>query len=114
MKLILLTSEQAGKVRGRHGRYSGLDPVPTDNGMFVLPVEVLADPEHEEVLNDLGACKFAEIDDLQEIDMKLPKDDPARIKQVLSVKSISGVTIKAEQEMTEKPAYEDVVKIITR
>jgi len=108
MKAIILNKDQADKVRGNHGKYSALDPIPTDSGMFVLPIEVLDDPEHKEVLNDLGGCKYAEIDLLQVVDTKLSVNDPMREKQVLSVKTISPVMINIEKSMTEKPIYEVV------
>ena len=108
MKLIILTPEQASQVRGRHGKYSALDPIEADNGMFILPVDVLEDPEHREVLSDLGACKFAEINVSDVIDVKLPEGDPEKITQVLSVKEISPVSITAEKEMLVKPVYEKV------
>lgn len=111
MKLIYLTSEQADKVRGRHGKYSALEPVATDNGAFVLPIEVLDDPEHAEVLKDLEVCKFVEIDIKDVVDAKLPEDSPQKIKQVLSVKSVSPEIIKVEKEMIVKPTY-TVIKSI--
>ena len=110
MKVIILTSEQAEKVRGRHGKYSALDPVLADNGMFILPTDVMDDPEHKEVFADLGECKFAEIDILQVTDTKLPEDDLMREKQVLSVKEISPVIITTEKAMAEKPIYDKVIK----
>lgn len=109
MKIIYLTQEQADKVRGRHGKYSALDPIMADNGMFILPVEVLNDPEHKEVLSQLGECKFAEIDVTEVVNVKLPVDDINRTNQVLSVKEVSSVSITAEKEMTVKPVYEKVL-----
>jgi hypothetical protein len=72
MKMILLTKEQAEKVRGRHGRYSALDPISTGDGNFMLGMEVLDDPEHDEVLDDLLKCEEAEIDIIKTIDEKVP------------------------------------------
>ena len=114
MKVIYLDKDQSDKVRGRHGKYSALDPVAADNGMFILPVEVLDDPEHKEVLSDLGACKFAEINVSDVTDTKLPVDDINRTKQVLSVKEISPVNIVIEKEMPIKPVYEKVVQQIIK
>ena len=109
MKVIYLAKEQADKVRGRHGQYSALDPIALDDGRFMLPVDVLEDKEHAEVLSDLGACKFAEIDVSDVTDTKLPVDDFMRTKQVLSVKEISPVSIEVEKEMTVKPVYERII-----
>jgi hypothetical protein len=96
MKAILLTKEQADKVRGRHGTYSKLDPMVIADGRFILPIEVLTDPEHKEVFNSLGECKYAEIDIVQKVDAKLPELDPMKETQVFSVKSVSKVIIAAE------------------
>lgn len=108
MKLIVLTTQQADQVRGRHGKYSALDPILADNGMYVLLVDVMDDPEHKEVLDQLGACKYAEIDTIQVVDAKLPADDPMKITQVLIVKAVIPVIISAEKIMTAKPVYEEV------
>ncbi len=93
MKVILLNKDQADKVRGRHGKYSALDPVLTNDNRFILPVEVLNDPEHKEVISDLGECKFAEIEETQEINTKIPLEDALRYKQIISVKSVNELTI---------------------
>ena len=106
MKVVYLNKEQANKVRGKHGLYSALEPVATDNGMFILPVEVLDDPEHKEVLSELGECKYADIDVIEEVDDKLPDET----KQILLVKEISPVKISIEKEMTTKPIYDKVIK----
>jgi len=108
MKVIYLNKDQADKVRGRHGNYSELQPVEADNGMFILPIEVMDDPEHKEVFADLGECKFAEIDILQVTDTKLLIGEQE--KQVLSVKAISPVAITTEKEMIVKPIYDEVIK----
>lgn len=110
MEMIILTPEQAELVRGNHGKYSALDPTPTDDGNFILPVDVLDDPEHQEVFNKLGECKYADIDIIEVIDDKLPNDDIEKFKQTLSVKEISPVSIAAEKSMTVKPVYEKVIK----
>lgn len=48
-KFIILTERQANEIKGRHGRYSELQPVKLVNGEYVLPVKVLEDPEFERV-----------------------------------------------------------------
>ena len=75
---------------------------------------VLDDPEHKEVLSDIGECKFADIDILQEVDTKIPVGDPLREKQILSVKTISPVMIYVEKSIAEKPIYEVVQQGIGR
>jgi hypothetical protein len=93
MEVVYLNKEQAEKVRGRHGIYSALEPILCSDGSFILPVEVLKDPEHQEVFKDLGECKYADIDVIiEQIDPKLGADVD-NIKQRLSVKSVSSTTI---------------------
>ena len=89
MEVIYLTKEQADKVRGRHGIYSALEPILADDGNYILPLAVLKDPEHQEVFNELGKCKYANIDVIIEVDKKVPENS----KRILSVKSITQDTI---------------------
>jgi len=89
MEMIYLIKEQADKVRGRHGRYSALEPILADDGNYILPLAVLKDPEHQEVFDELGKCKYANINVIIEIDKKIPENS----KQILSVKSITQDTI---------------------
>jgi hypothetical protein len=91
MEMILLTKEQAEKVRGRHGRYSELDPIPTNDGYFMLPVDVLKDPEHAEVLEDLMKSESAVIKETVIINKKLPEGDLLREKQTYTVISKSAI-----------------------
>ena len=93
-EMILLTKEQADKVRGRHGKYSALEPVVLDDGSFMLPVDVLKDPENAEVLDDLLKCNAAVINKSVIIDKKIPAGDPSREKVIYSVTSI--IPIKQE------------------
>ncbi|MCW5719328.1 MAG: hypothetical protein KIS68_16030 [Bauldia sp.] len=49
--MIILTTEQATKVRGRSPRDNGhaLNPVPLKDGRFMLGEQVLNDPAHDDV-----------------------------------------------------------------
>jgi hypothetical protein len=84
MEMILLTKEQADKVRGRHGVYSALDPIPIKDGFFMLPVDVLKDPEHREVLEELIKCESAEIKKTITINENLSEGDPMRENVIYS------------------------------
>lgn len=55
--MIVLTAEEAAKIRGRSPRDRGraLDPVPLKDGRFMLGDEVLDDPAHEDVRDFLAA-----------------------------------------------------------
>ena len=89
MEVVYLNKEQAEKVRGKHGIYSELQPILTDDGNFILPVEVLKDPGHKEVFADLGECKYVNIDIIIEKDEKFPEETT----QILSVKSVTADTV---------------------
>ena len=45
MDVVLLNKENADAVRGKHGRFSALDPVAAPNGKFILPKRCLDDPD---------------------------------------------------------------------
>lgn len=48
MIFILLTEEQANKIKGNYGKYSALDPIQVIEG-YALPTDVLNDPEFASV-----------------------------------------------------------------
>jgi hypothetical protein len=88
--MIYLTKEQANKVRGKHGKYSELQPIVTEDGGFILPMDVIKDPEHKEVLDELLKCKEATLIITKVIDEKLPEDDAER--EIYSVSNIKELT----------------------
>lgn len=92
--MIYLTKDQADKVRGRHGKYSELRPVATEDGNFILPMDVLEDPEHKEVLEEFQKCRLAECDIVIAVDNKLLEGHPDREKQVIRILSIKESTIE--------------------
>lgn len=100
MKTILLNKGQADKVRGKYGEYSALEPVESNNGLFILPIAVLDHPEFASILNELKKCKFGEIEKLKSI------DDSSDIKE-LTVKKISPIDINIEKDLKEKPIYQE-------
>lgn len=104
MNNILLTKEQADKVRGRHGQYSALDPIALEDGRFILPIDVLDDKEHAEVLNELLECKSAEIEEVKIINKGVPAGDIEREKITYKTVSISQLTIREEKEAGVLPA----------
>jgi hypothetical protein len=50
---IIITKEQADRVRGRHGKYSALEPVEFPDGMYGIPERCLSDPEFEDIKETL-------------------------------------------------------------
>lgn len=73
--MIVLTAEDADKVRGRSPKDRGaaLDPVPLKDGRFMLGEQVLDDPAHEDARDFLAALPREPIEKLpvyQEEDAK--------------------------------------------
>lgn len=64
--MIVMTAEEADKVRGRSPKDIGkaLDPVPAKDGSFYLGIEVLEDPAHEDVRDFLQSLPVVTIDKL--------------------------------------------------
>lgn len=50
---IIISKEQADRVRGRHGEYSALEPVMFPDGMFAIPERCLDDPEFADIKKTL-------------------------------------------------------------
>jgi hypothetical protein len=60
MKMILLTAEQADKVRGSYGLYSALDPIQVIES-YALPVDVLDNSEFASVKEFLQTLPIQEV-----------------------------------------------------
>ena len=58
---IIITSEQAAKVRGNSTSFAALDPIALDDGRFFLPLEVLDDPAHAKHIPYLAALPMAKL-----------------------------------------------------
>ncbi|HUX56347.1 MAG TPA: hypothetical protein VMV77_05205 [Bacteroidales bacterium] len=50
---IIITKEQADEIRGRHGRYSAIEPVELPDGNFMVPERCIDDPDLKEVKSKL-------------------------------------------------------------
>jgi len=64
--MIVLTAEEADKVRGRSPKdaTAAIAPVALKDGLFFLGEEVLADPLHEDVRDFLAAMPIAPLEKL--------------------------------------------------
>lgn len=49
MKHIIISTTTANKIRGEHGKYSAIDPIPLGDGKFIIPENVLSDIDLEEI-----------------------------------------------------------------
>lgn len=67
---IIISKEQADRVRGRHGKYSALVPVQFPDGTFGIPERVLDDKEFSDIHDILKKyrehCEIQDIKDLPE------------------------------------------------
>lgn len=63
---IILTTEQADSIRGTYNEIASLEPVPTGDGRFFLPLAVLNDSNFAEVHEMLSAFPTEEITIIQE------------------------------------------------
>lgn len=84
--MIVLTTEEAAKARGRSPKDGGhaLDPVPLADGRFILGEEVLDDPAHADVRAFLARLPQEEIGNLPlftEGKAAPPPVDAASLKQ---------------------------------
>jgi len=59
--MIILTPEEAAKVRGLSVPGHALDPIELEDGTFILPDEVLSDPHHAKHLATLKKAPKREI-----------------------------------------------------
>lgn len=64
MEMILLTAEQADKVRGNYGNYSALDPIQVVEG-FALPIDVLTNIEFVSIKEYLLTIPIQEVTFIQ-------------------------------------------------
>jgi len=77
---IIITKEQAEQIRGRHGKYSAIEPVPSPDGNYLVPERCLDDPDLQDIKAKIeGAIEpdrknVQDILDLPEIGEPVEKD----------------------------------------
>lgn len=79
MKHIIISTTTANAIRGKHGMYSAIDPVPLGDGKYIVPESVLTDS------------------DLSEIWDKIPVSNPR--KTIEEIKVMYPDFQKAEEEV---------------
>ena len=70
---IIITKEQAEQIRGRHGRYSAIEPVELPDGNFMIPERCIYDPDLKEVKSKLQEYVKPSKTNVQDIE-DLPKE----------------------------------------
>ena len=77
---IIITKEQAEQIRGRHGRYSAIEPVPSPDGNYLIPERCLDDPDLSDIKNTIedmiqpADANVQDIEDLPEVGLPVAKD----------------------------------------
>lgn len=49
MRYIIISKTTASKIRGEHGKYSAIDPLPLGDGKYIIPGSVLDDIDLKEI-----------------------------------------------------------------
>lgn len=78
MSHIVIDKTQADVIRGNHGIYSAVEPVPTPDGKFIVPEACLSDADLAEIKTTLESyvtpTNVQEITDLPEVGEEVIKD----------------------------------------
>lgn len=104
--MIVLTAEEADKVRGRSPRDAGcaLDPVQLMDGRYMLPPEVLDDPAHDDVRGFLAILPRAPLEKLPVVGI----DDRIERANVLEV---AAFPVRKSHEDFRQPPVEDTARL---
>ena len=77
---IIITKEQAEQIRGRHGKYSAIEPVPSPDGNYLVPERCLDDPDLKDIKDKIQSliqpakANVQNIEDLPEMGQPVVKD----------------------------------------
>jgi hypothetical protein len=77
---IIITKEQADVIRGRHGKYSAIEPVLSPDGNYLVPERCLDDSDLSDVKNTIenmiqpANTNVQDIEDLPEVGLLVTKD----------------------------------------
>ena len=105
---IIISKEQADKIRGRHGKYSACEPVQFPDGNFAIPERLLDDPEYDDIKDTLKQyqkeCKVQDIEDLPE-EGEIKKDkfylskDYWVVKSTATKRIIKGINLVNDKDL---------------
>ena len=112
---IIISKEQADKIRGRHGKYSALEPIEFPDGNFAIPERLLDDPEFDDIKDTLKKyqkeCKVQDIEDLDEENGKnIEKDKYYLSKDYWVVKAKMTKNFKLQKEAKLSSCSEFLIK----
>ena len=79
MSHIVIDKTQADAIRGRHGKYSAIEPIATPDGRFIVPEACLSDADLAEIKLTLESyvtpTNVQEITDLPDVGVECMKTD---------------------------------------
>lgn len=103
MKYISLTKSQADDIRGRHGRYSEIQPIEY-KGSYLIPYEVLSDSDLIEVREKIVSYNGEIIEPIFTYEDKAPIVINEEVKPTLEqrVSDIEQVTTDVIAALNEK------------
>lgn len=101
---LVLDAELAFKIAGRSKRsiYAVLEPVPLEDGTFMLPATVLDDPAHAEVRALIADAPRAKTDDLPRYAEGVTPDAVEALSRAMS----EIVSAKSERSISSKVSAE--------
>ena len=85
-KHIVITPQQAELIRGKHGKYSAIEPVQTPDGNYIIPERCFNDPDLSDVKSQIEAMRKA--DNVQDI-----KDVKETIAEAGKLATASGLVL---------------------
>ncbi len=110
---IIISKKQADKVRGRHGKYSVLEPVEFPDGRHGIPARVINDPEFADIKETLQEYVKGEVQEIKDLREKKKEFHLERGTYLFKDKVISvekSVTLRAE-EINEKESRAKIVSV---
>lgn len=97
-KHIIITPEQAEQIKGKYGKYSAIEPVPTPDGNYIIPENCLNDADLAAIKATLQA--LVTVDNVQDI-VDLPKvGEPIEANRLYLYASEFSGLVKAVQAHT--------------
>lgn len=99
---IIISKEQADAVRGKHGKYSALEPVLFPDGKYAIPEKVLDDPEFADILPILK--KYQEEEEIQDI-QDIPKEGEIKKGRYYLSKEYWVIKSKVDNKIDSKTPF---------
>lgn len=112
---IIISKKQAEAVRGRHGKYSALEPVEFPDGRYGIPARLINNPEFADIKKTLEEYAKGEVQEIVDLQKKVEEFHLERGTYLYRDKVITvekPLTIQAE-DINEKESRARIVSIDT-